>query len=79
MRFIWYTVGGRLQALKVQLEVKMKKQRAELRKIHESQWKLDNEEISGEEEEEEEMTDEGKMIKMLHVNRIGSHHIITQR
>jgi hypothetical protein len=55
-------VGGRLQILKEQLETKMKKQRAELRKIHESQRRLDNEEMSGEEEEEEEeMTDEGNV------------------
>jgi hypothetical protein len=38
----------------------MKLQRAEVRKIHETQRKLDNEEISDEEEEEDFEEDEGK-------------------
>lgn len=37
----------------------MKLQRAEVRKIHESQRKIDNEEISDEEEEEEFEDEEG--------------------
>lgn len=36
----------------------MRVKRAENRQIQESQWKLDNEEMSEEEEEEEELTDE---------------------
>ena len=38
----------------------MKLQRAEVRKIHETQRKVDNEEVSDEEEEEDFEDDEGK-------------------
>ncbi|XP_032225776.1 claspin isoform X2 [Nematostella vectensis] len=50
------TPGARLKILKAQLESKMKQQRAKLRQIHESQRKLDDEEMS-EEEEEEDITE----------------------
>jgi hypothetical protein len=48
--------------VKEKLQANMKLQRAEVRKIHESQRKIDEEEISDEEEEEEfDGEDEGKL------------------
>ncbi|CAB4005418.1 Hypothetical predicted protein [Paramuricea clavata] len=54
--------GDNLRSVKEKLQANMKLQRAEVRKIHESQRKLDEEEISDEEEEEEfDGEDEGKL------------------
>lgn len=52
-------LGDDLRSLKAKLQANMKLQRAEVRKIHESERKIDNEEISDEEEEEEEYESEG--------------------
>ena len=40
----------------------MKLQRTKMRKIHESQRKIDNEEVSDEEEEEEEEFEDGTVL-----------------
>jgi hypothetical protein len=55
-------LGDNLRSVKEKLQANMKLQRAEVRKIHESQRKIDEEEISDEEEEEEfDGEDEGKL------------------
>jgi hypothetical protein len=60
MKFPGFCLGDNLRSVKEQLQANMKLQRAEVRKIHETQRKLDNEEISDEEEEEDFEEDEGK-------------------
>ena len=48
----FHCLGDNLLSIKEKLQANMKLQRAEVRKIYESQRKIDNEEISDEEEED---------------------------
>ena len=67
--FSLLATGGRLRALKEQLEQKMKLKRAERRELQEAQRKIDNEEIT--DEEEAEMTEaEGTYYTCGHVSSL---------
>lgn len=48
--------------MKEKLQAEMKFQRAEVRKVHETQRRIDDEEISDEEEEELDVKEEGIMF-----------------